>query len=455
MGTKYSSNSSSGYNATPPPDDGTVSEANKVKYSTIKTKLADPIKTLADTINSELATHFDNGPNNYTTSQTLGTAHYNQINQVSGSGVTLSLTAATTLAAGWYTDIVSTDTTNSVTLARLAAADTINGVSSDVTILPLQALRIVVNSAATGFLISTTDRSSVSGIFAPTGGIGPSYVQNIGLTSSVSAKALTVALKTKALADPSSGSHVQIAFRNATLTTGDYNVRSVTAATSVVAPNGATLGFAAGATGYIYVYALDNAGTVEAVISGTNGWDESTVQSTTAISASADSSLLLYSTTARTNVPIRFIGRIKITTGAVAGEWDNEDTELSVGNDYYHSGTWTPTLGGTATYNAQEGVYNKIGRLIWFRGRIIVNSIGTGSTTNINGLPFTASSGLGAGSIGILTGSATAVVSATVSITGSGTDLQIRSRTGASASDTTNAIFANGTEITFSGLYET
>lgn len=170
MGTKYSSNASSGYNATPPADDGTVSEANKVKYSTIKTKLADPIKTLADTINSELATHFDNGPNNYTVNQTLAASNYNQVNQVSGSGVTLSLTAATTLTAGWYTDIFSTDTTNSVTLARLAAADTINGVSSDITIFPLQALRVIVNAAATGFLTSTTERHSTTGLtYLPAG----------------------------------------------------------------------------------------------------------------------------------------------------------------------------------------------------------------------------------------------------------------------------------------------
>ena len=65
MGTRYSTNSASGYNATPPADDGTVSEANKVKYSTVKTKLADPAKTLADDINTDLVEHFDRGPQSY------------------------------------------------------------------------------------------------------------------------------------------------------------------------------------------------------------------------------------------------------------------------------------------------------------------------------------------------------------------------------------------------------
>lgn len=158
MGTKYSSNSASGYNSTPPVDDGTVSEANKVKWSTIKTKLADPVKTLADTINSELATHFDNGPNAYTANQTLGATHYNQVVQVSGSGVTLTLSDAATLTAGWFCEIISTDSSNNVTLGRATASDMINETSADVTILPLQQLRVVVNAAANGFLVSTQGR---------------------------------------------------------------------------------------------------------------------------------------------------------------------------------------------------------------------------------------------------------------------------------------------------------
>jgi len=163
------------------------------------------------------------------------------------------------------------------------------------------------------------------------GGIGPNDVQNVGIAATVATKALTVAFKTKALTDPTAGDPVVISFRNVTLTTGDYVARTITAATSVVAPSGATLGFTASQTGYVYVYALDNAGTGELILSGSNHWDEGTVQSTTAISATADSGSVLYSTTARTNVPIRFVTRIKIQTGAVAGEWDNAPTEVHVG----------------------------------------------------------------------------------------------------------------------------
>jgi hypothetical protein len=118
MGTKYLTNAASGYNATPPADDGTVSEANKVKWATIKTKLTDPAKTLADDINADLLTHFDMGPTVLTSNTTLGASHYNQFIQVSGSGVTLTLSDAATLGAAWYCWIVNTDTSNSVTLGR-------------------------------------------------------------------------------------------------------------------------------------------------------------------------------------------------------------------------------------------------------------------------------------------------------------------------------------------------
>lgn len=153
MGTKYSANSISGYNATPPVDDGTVSEANKVKWSTIKTKLSDPINTLAAAIDSDLQTHFDVGPTAVTSNTTLGASHYNQIIQVSGASVTLTLTDAATLGAGWYCRVVSTDSSNNTTIARATSGDTINGSAADFTLTALHAIDIFVNAAANGFFI--------------------------------------------------------------------------------------------------------------------------------------------------------------------------------------------------------------------------------------------------------------------------------------------------------------
>ena len=158
MGTKYSSNSSSGYNATPPSDDGTVSEANKGKWSTIEEKLSRPVKTLADAINTDLVEHFDNGPVAYTSNQTIGASHYGKVIQVSGAANTQTLSDAATLGAGWNCEFVSTDTTNTVTLARATASDMVNETTANISLLPLQSIKAVVNAAANGFLVGFITR---------------------------------------------------------------------------------------------------------------------------------------------------------------------------------------------------------------------------------------------------------------------------------------------------------
>lgn len=56
--------------------------------------------------------------------------------------------------------------------------------------------------------------------------------------------------------------------------------------------------------------------------------------------------------------------------------------------DDYEEGTWTPSVGGTATYTIQTGRYTKIGSLVHVTLNLVINSIGTGSTIEISGLPF-------------------------------------------------------------------
>jgi hypothetical protein len=55
----------------------------------------------------------------------------------------------------------------------------------------------------------------------------------------------------------------------------------------------------------------------------------------------------------------------------------------------YEEGTWTPSVGGTATYTSQAGYYTKIGNFVKLRFWITINVLGTGSTTTITGIPFT------------------------------------------------------------------
>lgn len=61
----YSSVSISGYNASPPSDDGSQVESNRVDWSKIKEKLTDPLKTAIESINTQNATEFSSIASNY------------------------------------------------------------------------------------------------------------------------------------------------------------------------------------------------------------------------------------------------------------------------------------------------------------------------------------------------------------------------------------------------------
>jgi hypothetical protein len=144
---------------------------------------------------------------------------------------------------------------------------------------------------------------------------------------------LTVNTLTAGAATPSSGNPVTINFRSSNATgSGTFN-RTITGALSVVLSSGSTLGFTAAEAGRLYVWAIDNAGTVELALSRTSDiFPESVLVSTTAEggAGAADSAVVMYSATARTNVPCKCIGYIEITTGATAGEWDNAPTKIQV-----------------------------------------------------------------------------------------------------------------------------
>jgi hypothetical protein len=119
--------------------------------------------------------------------------------------------------------------------------------------------------------------------------------------------------------------------------------------------------------------------------------------------------------------------------------------------DDYEEGTWTPSLGGTATYSSQIGRYTKIGRICTFTFYINVTAIGTGSTTTISGVPFTmqfpGSSYAGGGSA-VLGGSTLSHTAASVQGIGGGTTITVSLYTG-NAFSTLNqqAVFGTGTQL--------
>ena len=55
----YSSQAISGYNSNPPPDDGTKTDANRTQWSKHISKIGNPLKTLAEAINSAITSAFN------------------------------------------------------------------------------------------------------------------------------------------------------------------------------------------------------------------------------------------------------------------------------------------------------------------------------------------------------------------------------------------------------------
>lgn len=155
-------------------------------------------------------------------------------------------------------------------------------------------------------------------------------IQNLTVNNSVAASAMTIALKTKATTDATAGDPIKIGTRSATLTSGAYNIRSVTGALSIVIPSGATLNHASGQNHPIFLYAIDNAGTIELAVSQSL-FNESVLVSTTAISAGATSGITMYSTSARSNVACRLLATL-ISNQTTAGTYAAVATNVILGN---------------------------------------------------------------------------------------------------------------------------
>jgi hypothetical protein len=120
--------------------------------------------------------------------------------------------------------------------------------------------------------------------------------------------------------------------------------------------------------------------------------------------------------------------------------------------DDYEEGTWTPSLGGTATYDLQSGTYTKIGKVVTINGAIRPTSLGTGSVNTLTGLPFSvASDSFG----GIAYGNNLAVSVYSVYLYMSGTSLTTYGFTAAASTTPVANIFQSTARMWFSATYLT
>ena len=145
MGTKYSSTVTAdlaSYNASPPPDDGSQTEANKTKWSTVKTKIGDPIKTGVENFDTSLVEHLDEGPDAKTAAYTTSASDYNTVLEVTGT-TTISLADPTSVGAGYRTTVLNAGS-DTVTVDVDGGAN-VDGVAS-LTLLPGRSGTFMVDS---------------------------------------------------------------------------------------------------------------------------------------------------------------------------------------------------------------------------------------------------------------------------------------------------------------------
>ena len=181
------------------------------------------------------------------------------------------------------------------------------------------------------------------------------------LTFSVGSSALTIALKTPAGADPTAAAPLTIPFRSATLSSGAIAVRKATAATSLVVSSGSTLGTSSGVDAWLYIYALDNSGTIELAISGSYYGDHF-IGSTTAEggAGAADSDSTIYSTTSRSSVAMRLLAAVR-SNQTTAGTWAAVPVECrlaelgGIGNPGWKWRDLTASRSASTTYTNSTG----------------------------------------------------------------------------------------------------
>ena len=332
MTSPYSSQPITGYNSNPPADDGSAVSTNQITWASNKTKLSDPIKTRTDNMDSALVTAFTKvlgggGITSVSTDYTI---------QATDQGKLVRATASLALTLGDATTFLSPFIHGFVNLSGVAitvsggGGQTIDGKAS-ITIAP-----------GAGF-VAQTDGANWFSLGLQGTLIGNQLMSgdiiNGTLSQSNTSNAVTFAVKTLAGADPSSTDPVLVCFRNATVGTGNFVYRTVTAALSFTVSSGSTLGTSSGVACRVWIGLLDNAGTVEMFaincLSGVNIYPlgQFPIITTTAEggAGAADSAQVAYSASARSAKAYVVFGYAEYATGlATAGSWNANPTRIQL-----------------------------------------------------------------------------------------------------------------------------
>jgi hypothetical protein len=292
---------------------------------------------------------------------TLTSASNNQQFFTGSTTQTVVLPVTSTLALGLSYLIVNNST--GVLTVQSSGANTITLVPAGATV------------RCTCILVTGTTAASWS--FAFEGSSNIPYKEIPTITATVATNILTLGL------NPCS-----LDFRSSTASSGVTTTRNVTSAISMTVSNGSTLGTANGILSKFAVLAIDNAGTVELAVVNANAYgllDERNLISTTAEggTGTADSGTVIYSTTARSNVPFRIVGYVE-STQATAGAYATAPSNIAgMGGAIVPQPTPVITS-GTAVASTSGTSIDFTSIPSWVkRITVMLNGVSTSGTSNV------------------------------------------------------------------------
>lgn len=122
--------------------------------------------------------------------------------------------------------------------------------------------------------------------------------------------------------------------------------------------------------------------------------------------------------------------------------------------DDYEEGSWTPAVGGSATYTTQSGRYIKVGRLVFAYFNLSITAIGTGSQTSVTGLPYALGSSASYVHVGYFNGAALNVGYIAGIAGGSSSGFTFYSTAAAGTGTNAQNVIGSGTDIRGYVVYE-
>ncbi len=205
--------------------------------------------------------------------------------------------------------------------------------------------QMTTGSTSGQFLQSNGDGAAAS--FADLPALtGPNIISNYGLTATAASNTLVVSLKTNNGSDPSAGDTVDIPFTTGGATTATYTTISINSPVSLTLPKMASSTtstnsfFSSTSTNRLFIYALDNSGSITFGASTNSGYDNATTVTTTAITSSSNVASLLYAS-ASLSVVARLLGAVSVAIDA-SGNWQSP-TAIAISNIIPTSGVFAST----------------------------------------------------------------------------------------------------------------